>query len=91
MAPEHTPSDSESERESLSSWLGQPQTMIGLAAILLSLCGLFISLYEASLIRRQQRASAWPHVEVSPSLSANAVQSVCRTRASDRLASSRRR
>ena len=43
----------------------RPQTLIGLSAVLLSLCGLFIAVYEASLIRQAQRASVWPYVEVS--------------------------
>lgn len=56
------------EARSLGRWLSRPQTLIGLSALLLSVCGLFISIYEASLVRRQQRASAWPHLEVAPSL-----------------------
>ncbi len=45
-------------------WIMQPESMIGISALILSLCGLFISFYEASLIREYQRASVWPHVEV---------------------------
>lgn len=46
----------------------RPQTLIGLSALLLSLCGLFIAIYEASLIRQAQRASVWPYVEVGVSI-----------------------
>ncbi len=55
-------------RFSWAEWLRQPQTLVGLSALLLSLCGLGISLYEASLIRRAQRASVWPYVEVAVSI-----------------------
>jgi len=55
-------------KSSFSKWLSEPQTMIGLAAILLSVCGLFISFYEASIMRENQRASVWPHVQVAPSM-----------------------
>lgn len=30
---------------SFVSWLGQPQTIIALSALLLSICGLFIAVY----------------------------------------------
>ena len=43
--------------------------LVGLSALLLSLCGLFISIYEASLIRQAQRASVWPYVQIGASLS----------------------
>ena len=55
------------DRTRFADWIREPQTMIGLSAVVLSLCGLFISLYEASLIREQQRASVWPNVEVGVS------------------------
>lgn len=48
--------------------------MIALSAVLLSVCGLFVSLYEASLIRRHHRASVWPHVAVTASLNPDAVR-----------------
>jgi len=61
-------SEEEKRREPFSKWIIQPQTLIALSALLLSLCGLFISLYEASLIRQAQRASTWPNIEVGFSL-----------------------
>ena len=54
-------------------WLRQPQTLIALSAVLLSLCGLFIALYEASIIRQAQRASVWPHVSISVSLASQKI------------------
>lgn len=36
------------------------------AAIFISLCTLAVLLYEANLMREQQRASVWPYVEVGP-------------------------
>ncbi len=45
------------DRASFSQWILRPQTMIALSALLLSLCGLFISIYEASLIREAQRGA----------------------------------
>lgn len=39
-----------------------------MAAIVLSICGLFIALYEASIARRAERASVWPHIEVAASV-----------------------
>ncbi len=50
-------------------WITRPQMLVGLSALLLSLCGLFISIYEASLIRQAQRASVWPYVQIAASLS----------------------
>jgi len=49
-------------------WLGRPEMLVGLSAVLLSVCGLFISIYEASLMRTEQRASVWPHVETAVSI-----------------------
>lgn len=56
------------QRAGGSRWLTNPQMLVGLSALLLSVCGLFIAIYEATLIRRAQRASAWPHVEVAASI-----------------------
>jgi len=50
--------------QSFTDWLLEPQTLIALSAILISVCGLFISLYEASLMRQEQRAEVWPRVAV---------------------------
>ena len=62
--PGARPSDS----QRFGAWIRQPETLIALSAVLLSVCGLGIALYEASLIRAAQRASVWPHVEVAASL-----------------------
>src|SRR6056297_3441757 len=60
--------DTEDHKSKFSDWIKSPQTMIALSAVVLSVCGLFISMYEASLIREQQRASVWPNVEIQPSI-----------------------
>ncbi|WP_340102667.1 hypothetical protein [Rhodohalobacter sp. 8-1] len=60
--------DTDDHKSSFSDWIRSPQTMIALSAVVLSVCGLFISMYEASLIREQQRASVWPNVEIQPSI-----------------------
>ena len=57
-----------------SRWIARPQSLIALSAVLLSVCGVFIATYEAALVRRQQRASAWPHVEVAASMSRGRVE-----------------
>lgn len=60
--------DTDDHKSPFSEWIRSPQTMIALSAVLLSVCGLFISIYETSLIREQQRASVWPNVEIAPSI-----------------------
>lgn len=50
--------------QSFTDWLLEPQTLIALSAVLIAACGLFISLYEASLMRQEQRASVWPRVAI---------------------------
>ncbi len=52
----------------------QPEMIVAMAAIVLSICGLFIALYEASIARRAERASVWPHVEVSTSVQGTNVE-----------------
>lgn len=60
--------------EPFRRWISRPQTIIALSAVVLSVCGLFISIYEASLIRIHHRASVWPHVAVTPSLNPGSVR-----------------
>lgn len=55
--------------QSLAEWLLEPQTLIALSAVLIGACGLFISLYEASLMRQNQRAAVWPRVAVGFNIS----------------------
>ena len=43
--------DTGDHKSEFSDWIRSPQTMIALSAVILSVCGLFISMYEASLIR----------------------------------------
>lgn len=60
--------DAQGSRATFSEWIARPQALIALAALILSVCGLFIAIYEASLIRRSQRAAAWPHVRIGASI-----------------------
>ena len=63
----------EKTRSTFSKWLSRPETLVGLSAVLVSFCALFISIYEASLIRQSQRASVWPHVEIGASMTNEGV------------------
>ncbi len=54
-------------------WLAGPQ-VLGVAAIVLSVCGLFVSIYQATLARQAQRASVWPHVVIAPSLKGESLR-----------------
>lgn len=58
---------------SFSAWIRSPQVIVALSALLLSLCGLFVAIYEASLMRQSERASVWPYVQVAPSRNAERV------------------
>ena len=55
--------------EGFSRWIARPETLVALSAIVLSVCGLAISIYEAGLIRQSQAASVWPFVQVGASMS----------------------
>ena len=48
--------------------------LVALSAVLLSVCGLFISIYETSLIRQAQRASVWPYVQVGVSITQEGIK-----------------
>ena len=62
------------KQKSFRKWILRPQMLVGLSALLLSVCGLFIAIYEATLIRQTQRASVWPYMEVSASIRDSAVR-----------------
>jgi len=66
--------DTDDHKSKFSDWIRSPQTMIALSAVVLSVCGLFISIYETSLIREQQRASVWPNVQVTPSFKSDTLK-----------------
>lgn len=57
-------------RTSFRAWISSPEVLIGLSAVLLGVCGLTVSIYQARLARREARASVWPHLEVAASLNA---------------------
>lgn len=63
--------EEQKKEESFTEWITSPQMLVSLSAVLLSLCGLFVSLYETSIMREEQYASVWPHVEIGPSLNRN--------------------
>jgi hypothetical protein len=47
----------------------QPEMLVGLAALAVSVCAVTVSIYEASLERQHARAAAWPHVELTMTVS----------------------
>ena len=61
------------EEQSLGDWLMEPQTMIALSAVLISVCGLFVSLYETSLMRTEQRAAVWPRLSIGVTVNDSVV------------------
>jgi len=65
---------SEGSGGSLGEFLTRPQMIIALSALFLSVAGVLVSVYEANLLRRQQSASVWPNLEVTPSLNTGTVR-----------------
>ncbi len=55
------------EPPSIKHKLSFPELAVALSAILVSLCALGVSLYQASIMRDQQRAAVWPYIEILPS------------------------
>jgi hypothetical protein len=49
----------------------QPEMLVGIGALLVSVCALGVGVYEASLERHHARAEVWPHVEISLTVSTN--------------------
>ncbi|MEZ4703072.1 MAG: hypothetical protein R2834_22280 [Rhodothermales bacterium] len=45
-------------------WWQRSDSLIGFSAIILSMCAVSVSIYQAHLMRVQQRMSVWPNVEV---------------------------
>ena len=41
------------------------ELIVGCCAILVGLCALFVSIYEAKIFKQQQKASVWPYLEFS--------------------------
>ena len=42
-----------------------PDMLVACAAVLVGLCALGVSIYEANIFRQQQKASVWPYLELS--------------------------
>ena len=51
-----------------------PQSVIALTAIVLSVCALFVSVLEVSSIRSEQRMGVWPYVDVSTRYNADGFE-----------------
>lgn len=45
----------------------EPEMLVGLSAVFIGVCALFVSLYEAHLMRQEQRAAVIPIVELARS------------------------
>ena len=48
-------------------WLSQPEAMIGLSAVVVSLIAVAVSTYEARIMREWQQAAVWPYIQLSRS------------------------
>lgn len=64
---------SEQRPRAESTWrrMTRPEMLVALSAVLLSLCALFVSLYETALIRKQQHAAVWPHLVLAYTVKAD--------------------
>ena len=67
-------SNESTNRPPLLKRIASPEMLVALSAVLLSVCGLFVSIYETSLIRQAQRASVWPHVQIGVSLTQAGIE-----------------
>lgn len=45
----------------------QPEMMVGVSAVVIGVCALFVSIYEASLMREEQRSAVMPMLELGRS------------------------
>lgn len=45
----------------------KPEMLIAISAILFSVCALVVSITEVSIMRKQQKATVWPYLELLPS------------------------
>jgi hypothetical protein len=59
--PDRTPGGGEQEPSRRGRW--SPEMITAVAAVVIGVSAIFVSLYEANLVRQQQRASVWPHLE----------------------------
>ena len=51
--------------------LFEPQMIMAVCAVLISLCAVSVSIYETSLMREHQRLSVWPRLEIMKSYGNN--------------------
>ena len=61
----HLPSPRGDTRTGSRSRLGEPEMLVGFAAILISVCAVAVGAYEAYLQRKHDRAQVWPHLELT--------------------------
>lgn len=66
--------NSDGNKKSFINWITGPEMLVGLSAVLLSVCGLVFSIYETSIMREEQYASVWPCVEIGPSFGGEDVK-----------------
>ncbi len=63
--------ENDQQTSSPRSRVARPEMLIALSAVVVGVCALFVSIYETSLMRKQQQASVWPHLAVAYSHQAN--------------------
>ena len=49
---------------SKKSILKEPEMIMAISAVFISMVAVAIALFEASIVREQQKSSVWPHIEV---------------------------
>ena len=54
------------KRENKNMFL-KPEMLIAISAILFSVCALVVSITEVNIMRKQQKATVWPYLELLPS------------------------
>ena len=53
--------------KTFGAWLGRPESMIGLCAVVVSVVAVMVAAYEARIQRQWQRAALWPYVQLGRS------------------------
>src|SRR5262245_27204917 len=57
----------ENRRRGFASWISRPESIIGICAIIVSVCAVGVSAYEAHIQREWQRAAVWPYIQLGRS------------------------
>lgn len=66
MAKQERPKE---KKRSFLSVISDPQNLVAYSAVFISACALFVSFYEARIMRRWQQASLWPRIQIGESYS----------------------